>query len=157
VQKASLVTGVTNYWARGSLEFSVMLDAFLVPPNTVVTAKGDSEALEIAGPGRVFLLTLSIASVVEQEAIDVFVYTSTDGTTWEAKAVAGMEQKSYPGEYPLLVDLSEKPEAKFIRAHWDVYRWGRGSTAPQFEISVRLREVSQEALREAAAEASTRS
>jgi|SRR5580700_8364976 hypothetical protein len=128
-----------------------MLDAFLVPANSIVTAKGDSETLEITGSvSRVFLLTLSITSVVEQEAIDIFVYTSADGSTWETKAVAGMEQKFYPGEYPLLVDLSEKPDAKFVRAHWDVYRWGRGSTAPQFQISVRLREVSAEVLREAA-------
>jgi hypothetical protein len=128
-----------------------MLDAFLVPADSIVTAKGDGEALEITSAvSRVFLLTLSITSVVEQEAIDIFVYTSADGTTWETKAVAGMEQKFYPGEYPLLVDLSEKPDAKFVRAHWDVYRWGRGSTAPQFQISVRLREVSVEVLREAA-------
>ena len=128
-----------------------MLDAFLVPANSIVTAKGDGEALEITSAvSRVFLLTLSITSVVEQEAIDIFVYTSADGATWEAKAVAGMEQKFYPGEYPLLVDLSEKPDAKFVRAHWDVYRWGRGSTAPQFQISVRLREVSAEVLRGAA-------
>ena len=128
-----------------------MLDAFLVPANSIVTAKGDGEALEITSAvSRVFLLTLSITSVVEQEAIDIFVYTSADGATWEAKAVAGMEQKFYPGEYPLLVDLSGKPDAKFVRAHWDVYRWGRGSTAPQFQISMRLREVSAEVLREAA-------
>ncbi len=128
-----------------------MLDAFLVPANSIVTAKGDGEALEITSAvSRVFLLTLSITSVVEQEAIDIFVYTSVDGTAWETKAVAGMEQKFYPGEYPLWVDLSEKPDAKFVRAHWDVYRWGRGSTAPQFQISVRLREVSAEVLREAA-------
>jgi hypothetical protein len=61
-----------------------------------------------------------------------------------------MEQKFYPGEYPLLIDLT-KPEAKFVRAHWDVYRWGRGGATPQFEIGLRLREVSQEALREAEA------
>lgn len=130
-----------------------MLDAFLIPANTVLTAKGDSEALDISGAAsRVFLLTLTIGCVVEQEAIDVFVYTSADGATWEAKAIAGMEQKFYVGDYPLMVDLSSKPEAKFVRVHWDVYRWGRGSTAPRFEVSVRLREVSQEALREAAAE-----
>jgi hypothetical protein len=129
-----------------------MLDAFLVPAKTVVTAKGDSEPLDIsAAASRVFLLTLSISSIVEQEGMDVLVYTSADGTTWDAKAVAGMEQKFYPGEYPLMVDLSQKPEAKFARVHWDVYRWGRGVTTPSFEISIRMREVSQEALREAAA------
>ena len=129
-----------------------MLDAFLVPAKTVVTAKGDSEPLDIsAADSRVFLLTLSISSIIEQEGMDVFVYTSADGTTWEAKAVAGMEQKFYPGDYPLMVDLSQKLDAKFVRVHWDVYRWGRGGTTPSFEISIRLREISREALREAAA------
>jgi hypothetical protein len=129
-----------------------MLDAFLVPAKTVVTAKGDSEPLDISGAAsRVFLLTLSIGSIIEQEGMDVFVYSSADGATWEPKAVAGMEQKFYPGEYPLMVDLSQKPEAKFVRAHWDVYRWGRGGTKASFEIAIRLREVSQEALREAKA------
>jgi hypothetical protein len=127
-----------------------MLDAFLLPAKSVVTAKGDSEALDISGAAsRVFLLTLSITSVVEQEGMDVFVYTSADGTTWDAKAVAGMEQKFYIGDYPLMVDVSQRPEAKFVRVHWDVYRWGRGGTAASFECSIRLREVSQEALREA--------
>jgi hypothetical protein len=127
-----------------------MLDTFLLTANTVVTAKGDSEALDLSGAAsRVFLLTLTVTSVVEQEAIDVFLYTSCDGTAWETKAVAGMEQKFYAGDYPLLVDLSNQPEAKFVRAHWDVYRWGRGGTGARFEIGIRLREVSQEALREA--------
>jgi hypothetical protein len=128
-----------------------MLDAFLVRAKTVVTAKGDSEAFDISGAtSRVFLLTLLISSIVEQEGMDVLIYTSADGTTWDAKAVAGMEQKFYPGEYPLMLDLSEKLDAKFVRVHWDVYRWGRGGTNPSFEISIQLREVSQEALREAA-------
>src|SRR5882757_11227412 len=108
-----------------------MMDAFLVPANTVVTAKGDSEALDLSAvASRVFLLTLSISSMVEQEAIDVFLFTSVDGATWDAKPVASLEQKFYVGQYPLLIDLTEKPEAKFVRAHWDIYRWGRGSTAP---------------------------
>jgi hypothetical protein len=134
-----------------------MMDAFLVPANTVVTAKGDSEALDLSAVvSRVFLLTLSIGSMVEQEAIDVFLFTSADGTTWDAKPMVSLEQKFYVGEYPLLIDLSEKPEAKFVRAHWDVYRWGRGSTAPKFEIGLRVREVSREALLEAEAEAEVR-
>jgi hypothetical protein len=131
-----------------------MLDAFLVPLKTAVTAKGDSEPLDIsAAANRVFLLTLSIGAIVEQEAIDISLFTSADGATWDAKPVASLPQKFYPGDYPLLVDLSEAPGAKFVRAHWEVNRWGRGSTAPRFEIGIRLREVSREALREAEAEA----
>src|SRR5271170_185969 len=116
-----------------------MLDAFLVPANTVVTAKGDSAALDISeAANRVFLLTLSITFVVEQEAIEVSLFTSADGTTWETKPVASLPQKFYPGEYPLLVDLSQAPGAKSVRAHWEVTRWGRGSTTPKFAISLRL-------------------
>jgi len=134
-----------------------MLDAFLVPANTVVTAKGDSAPLDISeAASRVFLLTLSVSSIVEQEAIEVSLFTSADGTTWETKPVASLPQKFYLGEYSLLVDLSQSPSAKFVRAHWEVTRWGRGSTTPKFEIGLRLREVSKEALQEAEAEAHTR-
>ena len=134
-----------------------MLDAFLVPPGTVLTAKGDSQPLDIGdAPNRVFLLTLSVTSIVEQEAIDIGVFTSVDGTTWDAKPVASLSQKFYVGEYPLLVDLSALAETKFVRLHWEVNRWGRGSTAPRFEVGVRLREVSPQDLQEARAEANSR-
>ncbi len=134
-----------------------MLDAFLVPEKTVITAKGDSEALDISGVANpVFLVTLSVNEVVEQESIEITVFTSADGTTWEAKPVATLTQKFYPGDYPLLVDLTAAPSAKFVRAHWDVNRWGRGPTTPRFVCGVRIREVTPEALQEANAEASTR-
>lgn len=134
-----------------------MLDAFLVPAKTIVTAKGDSEALDLSGASSsVFLLTLSITSIVEQESIEVSLFTSADGTAWETKPVASLPQKFYEGEYPSLVDLSAVQNAKFLRAHWEVSRWGRGSTTPHFEIALRLREVSPQALQEASAEAHSR-
>jgi hypothetical protein len=134
-----------------------MLDAFLLPEKTAVTAKGDSEALDIsAASNPVFLLTLSIDEVVEQESIEIGLFTSADGTTWEAKPVATLPQKFYVGEYPVLVDLTAIANAKFVRAHWDVNRWGRGATTPRFVCGVRIREVTPEALLEAKAEANTR-
>ena len=134
-----------------------MLDAFLLPEKTVITAKGDSEALDISTAANpVFLVTLTVNEVVEQESIEITMFTSVDGTTWEAKPVATLTQKFYPGEYPLLVDLTAAPNAKFVRAHWDVNRWGRGHTTPRFMGGVRIREVTPEALLEAKAEASTR-
>ena len=134
-----------------------MLDSFLLPHKTVVTANGDTEALDVsAASNPVFLLTLSVTEVVEQESIEITAFTSADGTTWEAKPVATLPQKFYVGEYPLLVDLTATPNAKFLRAHWDVNRWGRGPTTPRFVCSVRIREVTPEALLEAKAEASER-
>ena len=133
-----------------------MLDAFLVPENTIVTAKGDSLPLDVsAASNAVFLLTLSITDVIEQESIEVSLFTSADATTWDPKPVASFPQRFYTGSYPLLVDLSASG-AKFIRAHWEVNRWGRGVTTPKFEIGLRLREVAREALLEAQGEAQER-
>ena len=104
----------------------------------------------------VFLLTLSVTDVIEQESIDISLFTSADGTTWDAKPAASFPQEFYIGEYPLLVDLSTAIGAKFLRAHWEVNRWGRGATTPKFEFGLRVREVSREALQEAQAEAQAR-
>jgi hypothetical protein len=128
-----------------------MPDAFLVPEKTTVTAKGDGPILELKpSEGRVFLLTLAITNIIEQESLDVSVHGSTDGATWDLKPIVAFPQKFYCEETPLLLDLTTRPEVKFIRAHWEVARWGRGSETPVFEFHVTLREVPQEILAEAA-------
>jgi hypothetical protein len=127
-----------------------MIDAFLVPEASVISSNGDSTPVEIgAAENRFFLVTLTVASVVEQESIELTIFASGDGTAWEAKPLAGLPQKFYPGEYPLLVDLSQLPDVRFLRAHWDVARWGRGTNKPRFEMSVRLREIPPSLLSEA--------
>ena len=78
---------------------------------------------------------------------------STDGATWGPKPVTNFPQKFYQAEHPLLLDLTAHPEAKFLRAHWEVGRWGRGSETPMFEFNVTIREVPSEILKEATAEA----
>jgi hypothetical protein len=134
-----------------------MIDAFLIPNNTVITAKGDSEPLDVSAASNPALLaTLSITKVVEQESIEVSFFTSADGTTWETKPVASLPQKFYLGVFPLLVDLSQANGAKFLRAHWEVNRWGRGPVTPNFEIGLRVREIPAELLQEARAEAVAR-
>ena len=134
-----------------------MLDSLLIPAKTIVTAKGDSEPLEVGSiGGPALLVTLSISSIVEQESIELSVFTSADGATWEAKPVASLAQKFYVGEYPLLVDLTQAASARFVRVHWEVNRWGRGPVMPHFEIGVRVREVPREMLEEARAEAQAR-
>src|SRR5271165_3937329 len=119
-----------------------MIDVVLIPQNTIITAKGDSDPLDIsAAAGKVLLATLTISKIVEQESIELLFFTSADGTAWEAKPLTSLPQQFYPGEYPLLVDLSKANGAKFVRAHWEVNRWGRGPVTPSFEIGLRVREV----------------
>ena len=81
----------------------------------------------------------------------VSIYGSADGATWGAKSIAAFKQEFYAGEYPMLLDLAAHPDVKFVRAHWEVARWGRGTETPMFEFGVTLKEVPPEILREATA------
>jgi hypothetical protein len=131
-----------------------MIDSFLVPEKTVVNAKGDGPAVDVSGASnRVFLLSLNITSIVEQESLDVSIYGSADGTTWNPKPLTNFPQKFYQAQHPLLLDLSGHADVKFLRAHWEVGRWGRGSETPMFEFHVSIKEVPTEILKEATAEA----
>jgi hypothetical protein len=98
----------------------------------------------------VFLLTLTINNVIEQESLDVSVFSSADGATWGAKALAAFPQKFYRGQHPLLLDLTQQADVKFLRAHWEVNRWGRGVETPMFEFSVAVKEVPASVLKETA-------
>ena len=78
---------------------------------------------------------------------------SADGAQWDAKPLTSFPQKFYRGQHPMLLDLRQQPDIKFLRARWDVSRWGRGDPTPMFEFSVSIKEVPPEILDEATAEA----
>jgi len=131
-----------------------MIDTFLVPEKTVINAKGDGAAVDVGGAGnRVFLATLHITNIIEQESLDVSIYGSADGTTWTPKPIASFPQKFYRGDHPMLLDLTQHSDVKIVRAHWEASRWGRGTETPMFEFHVTLKEIPPQVLREAAAEA----
>lgn len=133
-------------------------ELILVPSGTLATAKGDGLAVDISGASdRVFLVTLAITRIIEQESLDLSIFGSPDGATWDAKSLAAFPQKFYCEESPLLLDLTSHPSVKFVRAHWEVARWGRGVETPMFEFGVTMKEVPAQILREAAAEAKARS
>jgi len=126
-----------------------MVDTFLVPQATTVTGKGDGPSVDVGGASsRVLLLHLNITDIVEQESLDLSIFGSPEGNTWGAKPVASFPQKFYRGGHPLLLDLAGQPEVKFLRAHWEVHRWGRGPATPMFQFHVVLKEVSAELLKE---------
>ena len=130
-----------------------MIDTSLVSAQTV-SAKGDGPAVDVSGAtSRVFLVTLAITKIIEQESLDLSIYGSVDGATWGAKSIAAFPQKFYCEESPLLLDLITHPDVKFVRAHWEVARWGRGTETPMFEFGVALKEIPANILREATAEA----
>src|ERR1700740_608237 len=127
-----------------------------VPAGTTASKNGDGPAVGVSGATtRVFLVTLAITKIIEQESLDVSIYGSADGATWSPKSIAAFPQKFYCEDSPLLLDLNAHPDVKFVRAHWEVARWGRGTETPMFEFGVTMREVPPEVLREATEQAKT--
>lgn len=131
-----------------------MIETSLVPDKTTVNAKGDGPVVDVSGAAsRVFLLTLAINEIIEQESLDVSIYGSADGAAWTPKPIIAFPQRFYCGQWPLLLDLTPHPDVKFARAHWEVARWGRGTETPMFRFGVTMKEVPANILKEAAAEA----
>lgn len=129
----------------------------LVPAGTVATAKGDGPIVDVSGASNpVFLVILAITKIIEQESLDVSIFGSADGAGWGAKSLTAFPQTFYCGESPLLLDLTAHADVKFVRAHWEVARWGRGVETPMFEFGVTMKEVPPEILKEAALEAQAR-
>lgn len=126
------------------------IESVLIEPSTALATKGQSAPIDISSAtSRVFLLTLTISEVVEQEYIELSVYGSADGTQFGTAPIAILPQRFYPGEYPTLLDLSSRPDVNFLRVNWDCSRWGRGELNPRFVCGLTLREVPGEVLSEA--------
>jgi len=126
-----------------------MFNASLIPEKTVVSDKGDGQAIDVSSvAGKMLLLALNVTDIIEQQSIDVAVWGSPDGAAWGEKPLLSFPQKFYRGQHPLLLDLSKHPAIKFLRAHWEVGRWGRHAEGPRFELQLSARDVPQDVLAE---------
>lgn len=106
-----------------------------VLPETVVREDGRSAEIALeASTGRVLMLTLGITRVLERETLEVSIQASRDGSAWQR--LAAFPKKSYCGTYSLLVDLSSKPEMRYLRIHWNVSRWDDAVQKPVFAFFV---------------------
>jgi len=111
-----------------------MLPQFLLEETTVREA-GTGHDLNIGDQqGETLILTLGITRIIEQESIDMSVWGSADGSDWGAKPLISFPQKFYCGTYQILLDLSEPGTVKYLRAKWQVNRWGKGDPTPLFGI-----------------------
>ena len=111
-----------------------MLPNFLIP-ETIIRETGTGPELSVGStPGRLLLLTLGITRIIEQQSLDISVWGSADNAEWGAKPLLSFPQKFYCGTYQLLLDLSQQPDIKYLRAKWHVSRWGRGDPKPLFGI-----------------------
>ena len=116
----------------------------LIPANTKMEGNGDGGSLDISSSAtRTFLCLLRVADQLEQESLDVSIYGSADATTWTPKPLLKFPQQFYRGHAKMVFDISLRPEIKFVRARWELNRWGRGAPRPMFVAGLELTEVPQ--------------
>ncbi len=114
----------------------------LIPPNTKMESNGDGASFDIsASTTRTFLCLLTVTDQLEQESLDVSIYGSADGEKWTNRPLLKLPQQFYRGNAKMVLDLSIRPDIKFIRARWEVTRWGRGAPLPMFVAGLELMEV----------------
>jgi len=109
-----------------------MLPNFLVQETVIREAGAGPElAVDPASVG-LLVLTLGITRIIEQESLDVSIWGSADNVDWGTKPLVSFPQKFYCGTYQLLLDLAQHTDVKYLRAKWQVSRWGRGDPKPLF-------------------------
>lgn len=117
-----------------------MLPQFLLPETTVREA-GAGPVIELGeNQGGTLVLTLGITRILEQESIDLSIWGSADGADWGTRPIAAFPQKFYCGIYQILLDLSERPDIRYVRVKWQTNRWGKGDPKPLFTIYLFVQE-----------------
>ena len=121
-----------------------MLPEFLVAETTVREA-GTGPVMALGEQsGGMLVLTLGITRIIEQESIDLSIWGSADGTDWGTKPVTTFPQKFYCGTYQIILDLTDHPQTKFLRAKWGLNRWGKGELKPLFTIYLFAQSLKQQ-------------
>ncbi len=114
----------------------------LIPAGTRLTSNGDGESRDIgASQTRTFLCSMIITGQLEQESVDISIWGSANGQDWGKFPLLKMPQRFYRGETRQVLDLSLTPDVRFIRAKWELTRWGRVAPHPQFVLGFHLSEV----------------
>lgn len=114
----------------------------LIPAGTRMEANGDGEAFDVSSsPTRTFLCKLTITDQIEQESLDVSIWGSADGQNWGTRPLLKLPQQFYRGHAKMVLDVSLKPDVKFIRAKWELFRWGRVAPTPMFVAGLEVVEV----------------
>ena len=118
------------------LEFSI------IPAQTKLESNADGQPFDIsATTTRTFLCEFTVTDQLEQESLEVSLWGSADGQDFGKKPLLKIPQQFYRGTTKMVLDLSLRPEVRFLRARWELNRWGRVAPTPMFVAGLKLTEI----------------
>jgi hypothetical protein len=120
----------------------VPLEFSLIPDETRLESNGNGTPLDISETiSRTFFCTLTVTEQIEQESLDVSIWGSADGQDFGKRALLKLPQQFYRGSTKMVLDVSLRQEIKFLRARWELNRWGRVAPTPMFVAGLELEEI----------------
>lgn len=118
------------------------LQLSLIPAASRLEANGDGQPFDVsASETRTFLCRLTITDQIEQESLDVSIWGSAGGQDFGKRPLLKLPQQFYCGTTKMVLDISLRPEVRFLRARWEVNRWGRVSPLAMFVAELDLTEI----------------
>ena len=120
----------------------MVMEFELIPQGSLVKENGYGAAVDVStSQTRTFFCVMDITDQIEQESVDVSIWGSADGENWDAHPVLKLPQQFYRGEARAVLDLTLLPGIRFIRAGWELNRWGRVAPLPMFVLGLHLAEI----------------
>ncbi len=114
----------------------------LIPAATKLQSNGEGQPVDVSSSEtRTFFCQLTITEQIEQESLDVSIWGSPDSQQFGKKPLLKIPQQFYCGTTKMVLDISARPEVKFLRATWELNRWGRVAPTPMFVAALDLTEV----------------
>ena len=122
-------------------------------PESIVHAGGEGPALELLQPlrGKLLVASLEITRIAAQQGIVVSIWGSPDNLDWGSKPLATFPQKYYCGSHSTFLNLSRRPDVRFLRVEWQMKRWARRQAAEMCAFYVCAQEYRPLSRRRAAA------
>lgn len=118
------------------------LEFVLIPAGSTLESNADGQPVDISpSSSRTFLCRLLVSDQIEQESLDVSIWGSTDGQDFGKKPLLKIPQQFYCGTTKMVLDVSLRPDVKFLRARWELNRWGRVAPTPMFRAGLELEEI----------------
>jgi hypothetical protein len=113
-----------------------VLGKFLLPEN-IARTDGIGPDIHLAvDRGKLLVITLGIVRVLEQEALTISIWGSSDTSNWGVDPLMSFPSKYYCGIYSRLLNLAEHPDLRYLRIEWKMSRWGKGEITPLFGFYV---------------------